>query len=119
MKPKCCLAGDAEGFFQRGRMGYVHIDDVANCHIAVYENDAAEGRYICSSVVLEAPELALILTKRYAWLSISLKFNDKYVRRPRFEYNTSKVKQLGFKLKGIEEMFDDCIQSLKEQGHLP
>ncbi|XP_020255226.1 tetraketide alpha-pyrone reductase 1-like [Asparagus officinalis] len=112
------LKGENETFAWHGRMGYVHIDDVASCHIKVYEDDTAEGRYLCTSTVLEGPELAAFLAKRYPWLPISLSFND-YVQKHPFEYNTSKVQKLGIKFKGIEEMFDDCIQSLKEQGHLP
>ncbi|XP_020275408.1 tetraketide alpha-pyrone reductase 1-like isoform X2 [Asparagus officinalis] len=110
--------GDNEKFARRGRMGYVHIDDVASCHILVYENDNTEGRYLCTSTVLEVPELASILAKRYPWLPIPTSF-PSYVQGPRFEYDTSKVQKLGIKFKGIEEMFDDAIQSLKEQGHLP
>ncbi|XP_020275409.1 tetraketide alpha-pyrone reductase 1-like isoform X3 [Asparagus officinalis] len=112
------LKGDNEKFARRGRMGYVHIDDVASCHILVYENDNTEGRYLCTSTVLEVPELASILAKRYPWLPIPTSF-PSYVQGPRFEYDTSKVQKLGIKFKGIEEMFDDAIQSLKEQGHLP
>ncbi|KAM7470991.1 hypothetical protein LguiA_009174 [Lonicera macranthoides] len=40
------------------------------------------------------------------------------IDRPYFEFNTSKIKNLGFTFKTIEEMFDDCIKSLVEQGHL-
>ncbi|ONK75259.1 uncharacterized protein A4U43_C03F15010 [Asparagus officinalis] len=101
------LKGENETFAWHGRMGYVHIDDVASCHIKVYEDDTAEGRYLCTSTVLEGPELAAFLAKRYPWLPISLSFND-YVQKHPFEYNTSKVQKLGIKFKGIEEMFDDC-----------
>jgi nucleoside-diphosphate-sugar epimerase len=53
-------------------MGYVHIDDVASAHILAYEDPAAKGRYICSSVVLEVEELAKWLATRYPDLPIPL-----------------------------------------------
>lgn len=111
------LKGDNERF-SHGRMPYVHIDDVARCHVLVYEDDTAEGRYLCTSSVLDCPELAAILAERYPWLPISSSFPN-LADSPPFECNTSKVQKLGMKFKGIEEMFDDFIQSLKEQGHLP
>lgn len=46
-------------------MGYVHIDDVASCHILVYEAPQATGRYLCNSVVLDNNELVALLAKQF------------------------------------------------------
>nr|GFA26019.1 tetraketide alpha-pyrone reductase 1-like [Tanacetum cinerariifolium] len=35
---------EAERCYWHGRMGYVHIDDFALCHILVYECEEVEGR---------------------------------------------------------------------------
>ncbi|KAL5980148.1 hypothetical protein ACLOJK_036615 [Asimina triloba] len=110
--------GDSDKFSAHGRMGYVHIDDVARCHILVFEDPAAKGRYLCSSTVLENHELASLLEKRYPFLPIPKRFQNKWGTRPYYDFNTGKLRSLGFEFKGIEEMFDDCIASLKEQGHL-
>lgn len=110
------LKGKTEKFDWHGRMGYVHIDDVARCHILVYENESASGRYLCSSTVLENHELSSSLSARYPSLPIPKRF--KQLERPYYEFNTSKLKKLGFEFKSIEDMFDDCITSLLEQGHL-
>jgi len=65
------LAGDSwERFLRNGKMGYVHIDDVAHCHVLVYEDDTAQGRYLCTSSTLDTLELADFLAKRYPWLPI-------------------------------------------------
>ena len=138
----CTHAGETDKFHWHGRMGYVHIDDVALCHILVYENETAHGRYLCSSTVLDNDELASLLAERYPSLPIPKRYvgiliNNKHTRiyiytqmlivglfrfeplnRPCYEFNTSKFKSLGFKFKSIQEMFDDCIASLVEQGHL-
>ncbi|CAL9023054.1 unnamed protein product [Prunus brigantina] len=106
-------AGETEKFKWHGRMGYVHIDDVALCHISVYEHESAHGRYLCSSTVLDNNELASLLSKQYPSLPIPKRFEQ--LGRPRYDLNTSKLKSLGFKFKTIQEMFDDCIASLVEQ----
>ncbi|KAI3992093.1 hypothetical protein MKX01_014984 [Papaver californicum] len=110
------LRGETERFHWHGRMGYVHIDDVALCHILAYENADANGRYICSSKVIDNNELASFLSNRYPTLAVPKRF--ELLDRPSYEFNTSKMRSLGIKFKGLEEMFDDCIASLKEQGHL-
>ncbi|KAH9302883.1 hypothetical protein KI387_014466, partial [Taxus chinensis] len=63
------LKGETQKFAFHGRMGYVHIDDVACCHIQVYEEPTAKGRYICSSNVLDNYELGEILAQRYPHLN--------------------------------------------------
>ncbi|KAK9033907.1 hypothetical protein V6N11_050088 [Hibiscus sabdariffa] len=108
--------GETEQFERHGRMGYVHIDDVALCHILVYEQDAANGRHLCSSTVTDNNDLVSMLSARYPSLPIPKRFPQ--LDRPYYELNTSKITGLGFKFRPIEEMFDDCIKSLAEQGHL-
>ncbi|KAI3949522.1 hypothetical protein MKW92_012543 [Papaver armeniacum] len=110
------LKGETERFHWHGRMGYVHIDDVALCHILAFEYADASGRYICSSDVIDNNELASFLSGRYPTLAVPKRFEQ--LDRPSYEFNTSKMRSLGIKFKGLEEMFDDCIASLKEQGHL-
>ncbi|KAF6162544.1 hypothetical protein GIB67_003090 [Kingdonia uniflora] len=92
------------------------IDDVALCHIRVYEDPNTHGRYLCSSVVLDNNDLVSMLAKRYPSLPIPERF-ELFVR-PHYDLDTSKLHSLGFKFKGIEEMFDDWVASLREQGHL-
>ncbi|KAL6965176.1 Tetraketide alpha-pyrone reductase 1 [Sarracenia purpurea var. burkii] len=89
----------------------------ALCHILVYEYKNAHGRYLCSSVVLDNNELVLRLSARYPMLPIPKRF-EVVDRSSYYEFNTSKLRSLGFKFKSIEEMFDDCVASLMAQGHL-
>ncbi|GJU98680.1 tetraketide alpha-pyrone reductase 1 [Tanacetum coccineum] len=91
-------------------------DDVALCHILVYESEEAEGRYLCSLTVVDNDELVSILSARYPTLPIPKRFEQH--ERPYYDFNTNKIKSLGFTFKSIPEMFDDCITSLVAQGHL-
>ncbi|KAJ4838305.1 Tetraketide alpha-pyrone reductase 1 [Turnera subulata] len=111
------LKGEVKKFQLHGRMGYVHIDDVALCHILVYEQKRASGRYLCNSSVLDNNQLISLLSERYPSLPIPKRF-DEQLRRPHYEFNTSKLERLGFKFKSIQEMFDDAVRSLVEQGHI-
>ncbi|XP_052197781.1 tetraketide alpha-pyrone reductase 1 [Diospyros lotus] len=110
------LQGKTERFEWHGRMGYVHVDDVALCHVLVYEHKDAHGRFLCSSVVLDNNELVSMLSARYPTLSIPKRF--KALDRPYYELNVSKLTSIGFKFRSVEEMFDDCVASLMAQGHL-
>ncbi|KAL8091405.1 hypothetical protein AgCh_033860 [Apium graveolens] len=38
--------------------------------------------------------------------------------RPYYELDTTKLRSLGFNFKSLEEIFDDCVAYLKDQGHL-
>ncbi|XP_061374807.1 tetraketide alpha-pyrone reductase 1 [Gastrolobium bilobum] len=110
------LKGETEKFQWHGRMGYVHIDDVALSHILLYKDETSQGRYLCSSTVMDNNDLVALLAARYPGLPIPKRFEK--LDRPRYELNTGKLRSLGFRFKSIEEMFDDCIVSLGEQGHL-
>ncbi|KAL2925378.1 Tetraketide alpha-pyrone reductase 1 [Bienertia sinuspersici] len=107
---------DTSKFEFHGRMGYVHIDDIALCHILVYEREEAHGRYLCSSTVMENYELGSLLASKYPSYPVPTRF--KKLDRPYYTFNTSKIESLGFKFKSVEEMFDDCVKSLVMQGHL-
>ncbi|XP_019250061.1 PREDICTED: tetraketide alpha-pyrone reductase 1 [Nicotiana attenuata] len=108
------LKGKTDKFDWHGRMGYVHIDDVAISHILVYEHPDAHGRYLCSSKVLDNNQLVSILSERYPSLPIPKRFKE--LDRPHYEFNTLKLENLGMKFKSIEEMFDDCIAFFKDKG---
>ena len=70
------MPGETEVFQSLGRIGYVHIDDAALCHILAFENKDAQGRYICSSIVLEINDLAPRLSSRYPSFPISKRFTS-------------------------------------------
>ncbi|KAG5608614.1 hypothetical protein H5410_019895 [Solanum commersonii] len=108
------LKGKTDKFDFHGRMGYVHIDDVALSHILVYEQLSAHGRYLCSSKVLDNNQLVSVLSERYPSLPIPKRFKE--LDRPSYDFNTLKLEGLGMKFKSIEEMFDDCVTFFKERG---
>ncbi|RRT73310.1 hypothetical protein B296_00033474, partial [Ensete ventricosum] len=72
---------------------------------------------VANSNVLDNHEVAAQLANRYPSLPIPNRFHNYCAEIPRYQFDTSKLRDLGFKFKGIEEMFDDCITSLRTQGY--
>lgn len=68
------LKGETERFQWHGRMGYVHIDDVALSHILLYENQSSHGRYLCNSTVMDNDHLVALLATRYPSLPIPKRY---------------------------------------------
>ncbi|KAL6858980.1 hypothetical protein ACP4OV_017982 [Aristida adscensionis] len=109
--------GETGKFTVYGRMGYVHIDDVATCHILAYETAGAQGRYICNSAVLDVNDLVSLLAKRFPSYPIPKSLPNVYGEQS-YGFNTSKARGLGVEFKGVEEMFDDAVRSLQGHGYL-
>ncbi|KAI3884755.1 hypothetical protein MKW92_042644 [Papaver armeniacum] len=98
----------------------VHLDDLCNAHIFLWENPKAEGRYICSSEDTTIYQLANMLRNRYPDYYIPTKFDgiDESIEPVRF--SSKKLTDLGFQYKYTwEDMFDGAIQSCKEKNLLP
>ncbi|EES14250.1 hypothetical protein BDA96_07G219000 [Sorghum bicolor] len=111
--------GETVKFTVYGRMGYVHIDDVARCHILAYESAGAHGRYICNAAVLCCGDLVALLARRFPAYPIPRSLPSVYGEQT-YGFDTSKARALGLvDLKGVEEMFDDAVDSLRGHGHLP
>ncbi|MCO5588393.1 hypothetical protein L7F22_042348 [Adiantum nelumboides] len=113
------LKGESKNFAYHGRMGYIHIDDVATAHILLFGQPSARGRYLCSSIVLESMELAKRLTVRYPQLNIPKEFESYGGDRPLYLLDSRKLEKLGISFKTVEDMFDDCIASFEKRGLLP
>jgi hypothetical protein len=67
-------AGDGSLIGMLGRMGYVHIDDVARAHLLVYQEPSARGRYLCSATELEPEQLCRLVAARYPHLPIPTRY---------------------------------------------
>nr|AHA36975.1 dihydroflavonol 4-reductase [x Doritaenopsis hybrid cultivar] len=99
---------------------FVHLDDLCDAHIFLFEHPDANGRYICSSHDSTIYGLAKMLKKRYATYAIPQKFKDVDPNIKRVSFSSKKFMDLGFKYKyTIEDMFDDAIKTCREKNLLP
>ncbi|KAI3877811.1 hypothetical protein MKW92_013426 [Papaver armeniacum] len=94
----------------------VHLDDLCNAHIFLWENPEAEGRYICSSEDTTIYQLADMLRNRYPEYCIPTKFDGIEESIEPVRFSSKKLTNLGFQYKYTwEDMFDGAIQSCKEK----
>ncbi|KDP38534.1 hypothetical protein JCGZ_04459 [Jatropha curcas] len=99
---------------------YVHLDDLCNSHIFLFENPKAEGRYICSSDDATIYEIAGLLKQKYPEYNIPTKFKDieEEIKNPTF--SSKKLLDLGFQFKyNLEDMFTGAVETCRSKGLLP
>lgn len=111
------VTGDSNVFPFLRRQSYVDVDDVAMAHIFVYENPAAQGRYICSAKDAFIDEVAEILRRRHPELPVVTEFGN--LEGHSISYSSQKLLSLGFKYNyNLEDIFDHAIDCCKKRGFL-
>lgn len=99
---------------------YVHLDDLCNAHIFLFEHPKAEGRYICSSHDATIYEIAQLLKEKYPEYNIPIKFKDieEDIKNPTF--SSKKLTDLGFEFEySLEDMFVGAVEKCRSKGLLP
>ncbi|KAE8728555.1 salt overly sensitive 1 [Hibiscus syriacus] len=82
------------------------------------EQESASGRYICCAVNSSVPELAKFLHKRYPEFEVPTDFGD-CPSKAKLIISSEKLINEGFSFKfGIEEIFDQTVEYLKDKGLL-
>ncbi|XP_030468540.2 vestitone reductase-like [Syzygium oleosum] len=102
------------------RANMVHVDDVASAHIFLLNHPDAKGRYICSSTQVSLHELSDFLSAKYPNFQIPTREDLKDVEGHDVSgLSSKKLLSCGFEYKcGLDEMFDDAVQSYRERGLL-
>ncbi|KAF3339977.1 dihydroflavonol-4-reductase-like protein [Carex littledalei] len=99
---------------------FVHLDDLCESHIFLFEKPEAKGRYICSSHDTTIYDLARMLQNRYPEYDIPQKFKWNEEDLPTVQFSSKKLLDMGFKFKyTMEEMFDQAIQKCREMKLIP
>ncbi|KAH7287569.1 hypothetical protein KP509_32G062900 [Ceratopteris richardii] len=105
--------------YPNSRMGYVHVDDVIQAHLLAYEDPTISGRLICSEHVYHWRQIVDMLRSKYPHYPIPTMCGEELGNDIPHAMDTTKIRNLGLKnFKSLEEMFDDCIASLRSHGHL-
>ncbi|CAN1283902.1 Bifunctional dihydroflavonol 4-reductase/flavanone 4-reductase [Linum perenne] len=98
---------------------FVHLDDLCNAHIFLFEHPDAKGRYICNIDDINIYELAEFLTHKYPEYNIPTKIEERE-KLKKVKFSSEKLKKLGFEYKyGLEDMYKGALESCKEKGLLP
>ena len=106
------------GIIKQGQ--FVHLDDLCESHIYLYEHPKAEGRYICSSHEATIYELAKMLKEKWPEYNIPTEFKGIDENLPNVCFSSKKLKGMGFEFKySFEDMFRGAIDTCREKGLLP
>ncbi|KAL3677880.1 hypothetical protein R1sor_020836 [Riccia sorocarpa] len=115
------VQGKAEGYPNQ-IIGFVHIDDVVDAHILVYEKPEANGRYICSSLTAHWREIMSFIAQKWPHLSVPTRASGMESAKELISHKTTSKRILDLGLKGfktLEEMLGDTIDDFRAKGLLP
>ncbi|XP_015086063.1 vestitone reductase-like [Solanum pennellii] len=112
---------NGEGVLEQQKyIPFVHVDDVVNAHIFLFEHSNANGRYICSSGETTIFELSKFLSARYPQYEIPIiEGSMEGLKYPKL--SVKKLLDTGFEFKyygQLEEMYDGAIECCKIRGLL-
>ncbi|XP_017254388.1 dihydroflavonol 4-reductase isoform X2 [Daucus carota subsp. sativus] len=98
----------------------VHVDDVCNAHIYLFENPLAKGRYICSSHGVNIFEIAHSLSLKYPDRNIPTQFEGLDEAQKIIPCSSKKLMDLGFefahKKKDTSDLCVETIESYRERA---
>ncbi|KAF6162041.1 hypothetical protein GIB67_002630 [Kingdonia uniflora] len=99
---------------------FVHLDDLCNAHIYLFEHPDAKGRYICSSDNTTIIQLAEKLNQLFPEYNIPTKFPNFDENLKVISFSSKKLTEVGFEYKyTLEDMYKEGIESCREKGLIP
>ncbi|XP_062022928.1 bifunctional dihydroflavonol 4-reductase/flavanone 4-reductase [Rosa rugosa] len=99
---------------------FIHLDDLCQSHIYLYEHPKAEGRYICSSHDATIHEIAKLLREKYPEYNVPTTFKGIEENLPKVHFSSKKLLETGFEFKySLEDMFVGAVDACKAKGLLP
>ncbi|XP_020168747.1 cinnamoyl-CoA reductase 1 [Aegilops tauschii subsp. strangulata] len=114
------LTGSAKTYVNAAQ-AYVHVKDVAEAHVRVYEAPGAHGRYICAEgTTLHRGELCRVLGKLFPEYPVPTKCKDE-VNPPvkGYKFTNQRLKDLGMEFVPVLQSIYETVKSLQEKGMLP
>ncbi|XP_037470329.1 anthocyanidin reductase ((2S)-flavan-3-ol-forming)-like [Triticum dicoccoides] len=104
-----------------GSIPMVHVHDLCRAKIFLAEEEAASGRYICSSLDTTLAELATFLAAKYPQYNVN---TDRFGGRlEKLRVCISSAKLIGegfeFRYKALDEIYDDVVNYGRSLGILP
>ncbi|KAJ0024987.1 hypothetical protein Pint_08992 [Pistacia integerrima] len=99
---------------------FVHLDDLCNSHIFLFEKPEAKGRYICSSDAATILEVAKMLREKYPEYNVPTKFKGVDDNFENCKFSSKKLTDLGFEFKySLEDMYTGAVETCRAKGLLP
>ncbi|GAU15278.1 hypothetical protein TSUD_03450 [Trifolium subterraneum] len=110
-----------EGHYSIIKQGqFVHLDDLCEAHIFLFEHLEVEGRYICCACEANIHDIAKLINAKYPEYNVPTKFNNIPDQLELVRFSSKKIKDLGFEFKyNLEDMYTEAIDTCREKGFLP
>lgn len=98
---------------------YVHVGDVAEAHVLVFESATARGRYICGESMLHRGEVVDLLRSLFPCYPIPSVCKDEVNPKVKpYKLSTQKIQDLGLKFIPTKETLRQTVTCLEEKGFL-
>nr|ASV46324.1 cinnamoyl CoA reductase [Lilium regale] len=99
---------------------YVHVRDVAEAHVRVFEAPEASGRYLCAESVLHRADVVRYLAKLFPEYPLPTRCSDEVnPRKQPYKFSNKRLRDLGLEFTPAIRCFYDTVKSLQEKGCLP
>lgn len=99
---------------------FVHLDDLCESHIFLYEHPEAKGRYICSSDDATIYDIVKLIREKYPQYNVPTEFKNIEKKLDLVSFSSKKLIDMGFKFKySLEDMYVGAIDTCQEKGLLP
>uniref|UniRef100_A0A0C9S476 cinnamoyl-CoA reductase n=1 Tax=Wollemia nobilis TaxID=56998 RepID=A0A0C9S476_9CONI len=96
---------------------YVHVRDVAEAHVLVFENPSASGRYLCAESVLHRGDVVDLLAKMFPQYPIPTSCKDEGKPRVKpYNFSNQKLKDLGLEFTPAKQCLYETVISLQENN---
>ncbi|XP_071703587.1 cinnamoyl-CoA reductase 1-like [Rutidosis leptorrhynchoides] len=94
---------------------YVDVRDLSEAILLLYENHELKGRYICSAYSLRTKDFVTKLESMFPGYSYPNMFTEK---KDRALFSSSKLQNLGWNYRPLEETVGDPIRCYEDGGYL-
>nr|APX42765.1 DFR [Solanum melongena] len=99
---------------------YVHLDDLCEAHIFLYEHPKAEGRFICSSHHAIIYDVAKMVRQKWPDYYVPTEFKGIDKELPIVSFSSKKLTDMGFEFKyTLEDMYQGAIETCRQKQLLP
>ncbi|CAN6446643.1 unnamed protein product [Victoria cruziana] len=98
----------------------VHLDDLCDAHIFLFDHPEAKGRYICSFADATIFEVAQLLRRKFPEYNVPTKFEGVDESIEPVHFSSKKLLDLGFKFRyTVEEMYVGAVKCCQEKRLIP
>ncbi|XP_006661038.1 cinnamoyl-CoA reductase 1-like [Oryza brachyantha] len=113
------LTGSAKTYVNAAQ-AYVHVRDVAEAHLRVFETPSAAGRYICAESTLHRADLCRALAKLFPEYPIPTACKDAAAPPVRgYLFSNRRLRDLGIDFVPVRQCLYETVRSLQDKGLLP